>query len=359
MSHVTHHSSLATAPEGRRPVRGVLLGGWGHFDEVLREMDASGGALSLVGIAAANTEDGDLDAKTIASAHPCAAAARLSGPAAAMLRDMRPDFAIVSTRPDRIPVLAALAAENGCHLVAEKPLATDMDSLDALRRTVEETGVLVCSMLSARATPALAAAVAAIHEGAVGRPMLLNARKTYKWGASRPAWFGDRVKYGGTIPWVGVHALDFIDAATGGDPVAEVSAFHANLAHAAFPDCEDVCALAMRLRSGALATATLDYLRPQADCPHGDDGLRVVGDRGELTVEITRGSAVLLAAGEAARPLALPPATPFYAPWLLALPPRGERVAPDERTLRAFRLTREALAAREAADTGRLFSIGS
>ena len=340
-------------------MRGVLLGAWGHFNEVLREMDASGGALTLAGIAAVNREDGDADAKTIAAAHPCAADMRLSGDAAAMLRDIRPDFAIVSARPDRIPVLAALAAENGCHVVAEKPLATDMDSLGALRRAVEEAGVLVCPMLSTRATPALAAAVSAIREGAVGRPLLLNARKTYKWGASRPAWFADRVKYGGTIPWVGIHALDFIDAATGGDPVAEISAFHANLAHPAFPNCADVCALAMRLRPGALATASLDYLRPEADCPHGDDGLRIVGDCGELTVDITRGSAVLLATGGAPRPLALPPPEAFYTPWLLALPSRGEHVAPDERTLRAFRLTREALAAREAADTGCPFSFDS
>ena len=39
-------------------------------------------------------------------------------------------------------------------------------------------------------------------------------------------------------------------------------------------------------------------------------------------------------------------------PWLRALPPRGTPVAPDDRTLRAFRLTLEALSARDAADSG-------
>ena len=309
--------------------RGVLLGGWGHFFEVRKEIDASGGALSLAG----NCGDDPADAE-------------------ALLRDVRPDFAIVSARPDRIAPLVALAARHGCHIVSEKPLALDLESLETLRSVVAEAGVLVCPMLPNRARPPLAAAVTAIRSGAIGTPRLLSARKTYKWGKREP-WYGDRAAYGGTIPWIGIHALDFLDAATGGDPVAEVSAFHANLAHPGFPGCEDVCALSMRLASGALASATLDYLRPDSPVSHGDDYLRVIGDRGEIEVGIDRGRAVLLESGSAPRDLPLPPPAPFYAPWLLALPPRGVHAAPDDRTLRAFRLTAEALAAREAADTGR------
>ena len=312
--------------------RGVLLGNWGHYGEVVREIKASGGAIHLVGTAGDEIE------------------------ADALLRQQRPDFAIVSARPDCIPRLATLAASHGCHIVTEKPLALDTASLQALFDAIAEAGVRVCPMLPNRARPALAAAVAAIRDGAIGKPVLLSARKTYKWG-ERPAWFGDRLAYGGTIPWIGIHALDFIDAATNGDPVAEVSAFHANLGHPALPGCEDACVLALRLRSGALATATLDYFRPEAPVPHGDDGLRVVGTGGELTVDIERGSAVLLAPGAEPCALPLPAPAPWYAPWLLALPPRGERTAPDDRTLRAFRLTHEALCAREAADTGRAVRI--
>lgn len=322
---------MTSAPASTMPGarRGVLLGDWGHFGEVLAEIDASGGALSLVGSA---TDEAS---------------------ASVLLRDARPDFAIVSARPDRIPGLVALAARSGCHVVSEKPLALDIAALRSLFAAVAKSGVRVCPMLSNRTRPALAAAVAAIRAGVIGRPVLLSARKTYKWGASRPAWFGDRAAYGGTIPWIGIHALDFIDAATDGDPVAEVAAFHANLAHPALPGCEDACALALRLRSGALATATLDYLRPESPVPHGDDGLRVAGERGELTVDIDRGRAVLLESGAAPRELPLPAPEPFYAPWILALPPRGVPAPPDNRTLRAFRLSSEALAAREAADSGR------
>ncbi len=312
-----------------KPRRGVLLGDWGHFSEVVNEIEGSEGALSLVGKCR-----GDLTE------------------AEALLRDERPDFAIVSARPDCIAPLIALSALHGCHVVSEKPLALDIGSLAELRGVVEAAGVRVCAMLPNRARPPLAAAVAAIRSGAIGKPLLLSARKTYKWGRREP-WFGDRAAYGGTIPWIGIHALDFIDAATGGDPVAEVAAFHANLAHPGFPGCEDVCALSMRLASGALASATLDYLRPDSPVPHGDDYLRVIGDKGEVEVWIDRGRAVLLESSAAPRDLELPPPVPFYAPWLLALPPRGVHEALDDRTLRAFRLTAEALAGREAADTGR------
>ena len=346
----SRHSSLVTAPTGRR---GVLLGAWGHFGEVLDEMDAASGALELAGIAAVREEDGDIPAAQLVAEHSCAAAARIADDAEALLRGLHPDFAVVSARPDRIPRLGALAAAYGCHIVTEKPLALDFDSLRALQDAVAAAGVRVCAMLPNRARPPLAAAISAIHAGAIGRPLLLNARKTYKWGASRPAWFGDRAAYGGTIPWIGIHALDFIDAATDGDPLRDVSAFHANLAHEATSGCEDVCVLAMRLQSGALATATLDYLRPDAPVPHGDDGLRIVGARGELTVDIDRNRAVLLEAGAAPRELPLPAPEPYYAPWLLTLPPRGAKAAPDDRTLRAFRLTDDVLRARQAADAAR------
>ena len=318
-----------------KPKRGVLLGDWGHFSEVVNEMEGSCGALSLVGKCG-----GDL------------------AEAEALLREARPDFAIVSARPDCIAPLIALSARHGCHVVSEKPLALDIGSLAELRGVVEAAGVRVCDMLPNRARPPLAAAVAAIRSGAIGKPLLLSARKTYKWGRREP-WFGDRAAYGGTIPWIGIHALDFIDSATGGDPVAEVSAFHANLAHPGFPGCEDVCVLSMRLASGALASATLDYLRPDSPVPHGDDYLRVIGDKGEVEVWIDRGRAVLLESGAAPRDLPLPPPAPFYAPWLLALPPRGVHEALDDRTLRAFRLTAEALAGREATDTGRAQNLSN
>lgn len=315
-----------------RRKRGVLLGDWGHFFEVVNEIDGSGGALSLAG------KCGD----DIAEAE-------------ALLRDACPDFAIVSARPDRIAPLVALAARHGCHVVSEKPLALDLGSLAELRALVEAEGVRVCAMLPNRSRPPLTAAVTAIRSGKIGKPLLLSARKTYKWGQREP-WFGDRAAYGGTIPWIGIHALDFIDAATGGSQVATVSAFHANLAHPGFPGCEDVCVLSMRLASGALASATLDYLRPDSPVPHGDDYLRVIGDRGEVEVWIDRDRAVLLESDSATRDLPLHAPEPFYAPWLLELPPQGVRAAPDDRTTRAFRLTAEALAAREAADTGRTIS---
>ena len=356
MPLVTRHSSLVTAPAGRRALRGALLGAWGHFGEVLCEMDASDGALELAGIAAVREEDGDIPATQLVTAHPCAASARIEADAETLLRDLQPDFAIVSARPDRIPRLATLAVAYGCHIVTEKPLALDFESLRALQNAVTGAGVNVCAMLPNRARPALAAAIAVLRAGTIGRPLLLNARKTYKWGSSRPAWFGDRAAYGGTIPWIGIHALDFIDAATDGDPVVDVSAFHANLAHPATPGCEDVSVLAMRLRSGALATATLDYLRPDAPVPHGDDGLRVVGEHGELTIDIDRNRAVLLEPGAAPRDLPLPAPAPYYTPWLLSRPSRDVRAAPDDRTLRAFRLTDEALLARAAADASSMAS---
>ena len=112
------------------PKRGVLLGNWGHYGEVLREIEADSGGIRMVGSATSGAEAADL------------------------LREARPDFAIVSAPPGRIAELATLAVNAGCHVICEKPLAVDLDSLDSLRAAVERAGVLVCPMLPTRARPA-------------------------------------------------------------------------------------------------------------------------------------------------------------------------------------------------------------
>ena len=337
-------------------MRGVLLGAWGHWPEVLHELDAAGD-FRIVGVSGVREGEGDAPAARVVSVFECAAGARVSDDPAALLAYLRPDFAVVSARPGRIAERVSLAADSGCHVVSEKPLAISLPALAALEKRVEASGIRVCPMLPNRARPALAAAVAAIESGAIGRPLVLSARKTYKWGRREP-WYADRSAYGGTIPWIGIHALDFFDAATGGDPVAAVSAFHANLAHPGMPGCEDACALSFRFASGAVGAATLDYLRPDSPVPHGDDFLRVAGSRGEISAWIDRNRAEILLPGEPLRELPLPPPAQFFVPWLRALPPRGERAEPDAATCRAFRLSREALLARDAADAGSVVATG-
>lgn len=325
-------------------MRAVLIGTWGHYVHLMQAAAKVPG-FELVGVAPATSED---DPAAAIADLPFASDAGIFTKPAEMLRQTSPDVAIVSCRIDRIAPLAGQAAEAGCHLICEKPLAVDRSGLELLWDSVVTNGVQCYTMTPSRSHGLLQAAREAIASGRIGEVCLINARKSYKYG-SRPEWFGIRDLYGGTIPWVGIHALDFIDALWPSIPV-QVSAFHANLAHAERPDCEDAAVVILRLASGAMASISVDYFRPSSQGTHGDDWIRVVGDRGTVEVGMSRGVGELVTEGSDTVPLESVPERSYYQALLTSLEGVGKR-EPDEITRRGFCLTDLALRAREAADT--------
>ena len=212
---------------------------------------------------------------------------------------------IISTRLDQIAPAAMAAAKAGCHLICEKPLALRHEDLDALYDAVKIANVQCLAILGNCAHPVLQAARKAVQDGLIGDIILCNARKSYKFGKDRPAWFGQRDLYGGTIPWVGIHALDFIESATG-LRFTTVAAMQGNMSHPEYPDCEDHCAIILGLTNGGHATISLDFLRPNGAPSHGDDWLRVVGSRGIIEAYLARNTCTLITENQPPVELALP-----------------------------------------------------
>jgi predicted dehydrogenase len=136
------------------------------------------------------------------------------------------------------------------------------------------------AMLTMRSEPQFVAAKQVYDSGVIGEAVLVNGRKSYKWG-TRPDWFGDAEKYGGTIGWVGIHAFDFINFVTSLD-FTKISAMQGNFAHSERPYCQDNCAIIMELSNGGHGTITVDYCRPENADTHGDDWIRVVGTKGVI-----------------------------------------------------------------------------
>ena len=126
-----------------------------------------------------------------------------------MLAEIEADVAVISTRLDKIAAIAIEAANAGCHLICEKPLALTHESLREVYKAVKDNKVELFAMHSMRSEGAFITAHNIYRNGNIGEAVLANGRKSYKWG-TRPDWFADRKTSGGTIGWVGIHALDFI-----------------------------------------------------------------------------------------------------------------------------------------------------
>ena len=340
----------------------ALIGTCGHQTAALDELMRLGGC-RLAAVAPASPDD-DVDALVRRNAFT--SAAMVYSTPEALFAACEPDIVVVSPRLDLIAPVAALAARHGAHIVCEKPFALSLDALDALWQTVTSAGVQCIPILANRQHPVLAAACDAVRRGWIGNVTLLNARKSYRWG-TRPAWFGRRETYGGTLPWIGIHALDFIHAAAG-RPFVSISAVHARLGHPSHPECEDACAFCATLEGGAVATGSIDYFRPDCAPTHGDDWLRIAGTRGIIEAEMERGHCRILSpdvprtAGNAsAEPqfaeLPLPPRAMFLEEPVRALAPRGTKADPCAETRRGFLLSQAALLARDAADSHAVLSI--
>ena len=240
------------------------------------------------------------------------------------------------------------AARKGIHVVSEKPVATTLADLAALKKAVAQSKVRLTSMMNMRCFPPYRAARKAVRDGLVGEPILLTSQKSYRFGAGRPWFYKDQETYGGTIPWAGIHSIDYMRWTSAREYV-QVSAWHGNKDHPDYPGFQDHAGVLFKLDNGGTAMSNLDYLRPETAPTHGDDRLRIAGSEGVLEVMGAEGRVLLITASEGPRELELPEKVDFFADFLAELTGEGEHLISQED---AFRLTEVCLKARNAAETG-------
>jgi predicted dehydrogenase len=342
---------MAKLEKSSLPLKMASVGGFGHGICVFRELAGCPEAeelTQLVGLAPAYT--GESIDGFLADPWVQQSTAATFDDLASLLAETRPDVLVVSTRPDQIPLAAVAGLEAGCHLIVEKPVALSRGQVNEIEQLARQRDLRVMAQLSMRSLPAFIAAREALQAGRIGQPILLNARKSYRWG-KRPDWFNERKFYGGTWPWVGIHALDMAHFITG-LKATKVSAIHANRAHPQLAGCEDICSGHFLLEGNIPLSVSVDLCRPESAPTHGDDWIRIVGTSGIIEANASKGFCELLEANK--EPVLLPLAkeeAPIYADFLRSL------VQPTPFDDTAFHLTSAALAARDAADSNLIVQL--
>lgn len=351
-------------PEAR--LRIGVIGRFGHVDYVLDQLDTVKGAT----IAAYAFEDGhwtfnfdgsrrggsyDLDRHRRWVEHQpwSRTGPRLYETYQEMLETEKLDLAVVCLPYARNAFAIRDAAEAGLHVLTEKPAAVTLGDLEMVEEAVRRNRVRLSIMFAMRYFPNYYTIRQSVADGKIGKPILAQAQKSYKWGEQRPWFYRDREIYGSTILWVGIHAVDYLRWTTGLE-VRRVSGFHSNLAHPDFAGVQDNASLSLELEGGGTAALTMDFLRPQTAPTHGDDRLRIAGSEGVIETIGADGRVDLLSAGDP-RQVALenPPAS-LFADFVAELRGQGTHlIGPDE----AVRVTRICIAATEAADTGRVITV--
>jgi len=258
------------------PMRIGIIGGAGHIGYVVAGLAELEDAV-ICAVAPGCAEE---DIEIVKSRAGGAPDAKAYADYRELLDRERPDIVAVSPFYYLHAEVSCEALKRGTAVYCEKPLALTLEALEQVRRAHEESGAPVGMMLDFRYQPAFHTARKLVEAGAIGTPTVGYSQKSYKRG-TRPEFYRKRATFGGIIPWVGIHAIDWFRWVSGQEYVS-VCGHHAKLHRPDYPEMEDAATCLFELENGGTAVMSFDFLRPQGAATHGDDRLRVLGEKGAI-----------------------------------------------------------------------------
>jgi predicted dehydrogenase len=189
-----------------------------------------------------------------------------------------PDAAIISNPTALHLDVAIPAAQNGCHILLEKPVSHSLDRVDEFMQAVQQNDVKVLVGFQYRFHPGLIKVKQLLDEGAIGTSLSARAH----WGEYLPNWhpwedykygYAARSELGGGVVLTLSHPLDYLRWFLG-----EVESLWAFLSYTGLSmPVEDLAEIGLRFENGAIGSLHLDYdQRPPSHI------LDIVGTHGAL-----------------------------------------------------------------------------
>jgi predicted dehydrogenase len=251
----------------------------------------------------------------------------------------------------RAEQLIALAKRN-VHIITEKPLTTTIDDLKRVRSAVADSTSKLTMLLTMRHEAKYAKMRELVQSGVIGAVCQISSQKSYRL-EERPEWFKSRERLGGTIPYIGIHAVDLMSWVSG-LRFRRRAAFHGRIGDDWIKETENHASILLELSNGGSATARLDYLRPSSAPTHGDDRLRLAGTEGVL--EARGGESKLMLVTRKNKPQVIDPGSTanLFVEFVQAIRANQPcRIPSDD----CFYATEVVLKAREAADQKKLIEL--
>ncbi|MBN8216249.1 MAG: Gfo/Idh/MocA family oxidoreductase [Spirochaetes bacterium] len=182
------------------------------------------------------------------------------------------DFVAIGDYFSRRGGLVKRALEAGKHVIADKPLCTRLEEWEEIRALAGKKQLAVGAQFDLRDLAPMQTIKKLLAERTLGRVHTVNftGQHPLNWG-SRPGWYFEAGKHGGTINDIAIHAVDFIHWVLG-TPFAEVIAARAwNERLPQAPQFEVCAQLMARLGDGAGVLGDVSYMAPDSQgftAPH-------------------------------------------------------------------------------------------
>ena len=252
-------------------IKTVIVGTSGHYKDALAAIK---NGINAKIYAVAKSPDGSLDNEGIR---------QLNIPVyddyRQMYDEIKPDIAIINPQFNYTSECIEEALTRDISVFCEKPMSITWDGLYAIKNVATKSKSRICAMMGMRGESPFRKLKKIITDGILGNIRIIHAQKSYQLG-NRPRFYHNRETYGGTIPWVGSHPIDMIYWLSGRKKYKSVAALHSKISNSNHGDLEATAAILFEMEDEIITTINIDYLRPGDSLSHGDDRIRVMGDKG-------------------------------------------------------------------------------
>jgi predicted dehydrogenase len=157
------------------------------------------------------------------------------------------------------------ALQAGKHVIADKPVCTSLEELEQVEKLAKAKGLKVGCQLDLRQQPNLVKVRDIVQSGKIGEihAISFGGQHPLLWG-SRPGWYFEEGKHGGTINDIAIHGIDIIEWITG-LKFTEVNAARCWNAFAA--DCpifKDAGQFMLTMENGCGVLGDVSYFAPDS-----------------------------------------------------------------------------------------------
>ena len=304
----------------------VIIGTYGHMGIVFRDIDKCPNS-KIVGFSpGCKEEDISSRAKIYKENYP---EIKIYDDYLKMVDELKPDIAVVGSYYYINEDITIQLLKRGIHCISEKPSALTLEGLEKLKEVYKISGVEYVSMLELMYSPLCLAAFNNIKKGSIGTPLMVTAQKTYKLG-NRSFLFRNRNFYGGTIPYVGIHGIDLILWIMN-SPVETIFARHSREGNSNHQELESCAIVGLSFKDGRFGSANIDFLNPAKADGHGDDRIRVAGDKG--IIEVKEGKTTLVTNDNPPVSIDTTPSRFFFPDFISHIEKKGNCLLSAEDTL--------------------------
>ena len=195
------------------------------------------------------------------------------------------DGAIICSETDQHRALVEMAAEAGCHVLCEKPIATNLADAEAMFAVCQRCGVHFMTAFPMRFANSTVALRAMIRSGELGKVMGINGINHSEIPTGHRKWFGERDRAGGgAVMDHTVHLADLFRWIFDTE-VTEVYAATNRIFSPPEVNVETAGLLLLKLANGLQASIDCSWSRPTFYPRWGHLKMEVVGEKGAAVMD--------------------------------------------------------------------------